>query len=908
MFSLASLVLLSFAAPPVAPPLEKWTIDDVVLAETAGDFQISPDGRAAVWVRTSANKEHNDHIGHIYRTDLVSGRTVRLTRGNEPCIHPRWSPDGKSIAFLSSRPIPGAKVSEEKATEEPKLQIWLIDPTGGEAWSLTDQPRGVVTFDWAGAKAIVFTAQEDPTTRETKIKDEDKDTTVVVEEEKHEPPVRLFRIEIEEKKVKRLTINSDRIEGLAVSPDGRWAVATHARSLCYTYNNKVKPIHFLHDLKTGKATRVFVNPKWNISAIRWSPNGQELYATNEHSSRPELAQAGLSELLYHDRSSGIEGRVDLDWPRGLAGQHENDHAPGFVPVRDGFLALLADGVRNRAARYTRKEAGGFKREWLSGAHVGQLFGLQASQDGAALLYARSAANLPTRWYRARLWQNRIDKPEPLPALNESFNQRRRARTEIVRWKGGNGEEVEGILYYPHGHVAGKRYPLVVMIHGGPASHDIDCWNENWGYAPNLLCQRGAFVLRPNYHGSTGYGLTWMESIANGKYVGVELDDIEKGVDALIARGLVDSAKLGLQGWSNGAILTNALVTRTTRYKAASAGAGTVEYVSDWASCEFGEAFNRYYLNASPFDDLALYQRKSPFHRFDKVRTPSLIFFGTEDRVVHPQQGWLHFRGLQQLGKTPVRFVQFPGEKHSLKKIGHQSRKLREELAWFDKYLFGPSKPQNDALKSDSPLAWALKRQAAKRDGSRFGLLEKDRLIPETVRYEGIQIGRFEITAAQFADFDRAVAPTFGRENYPAAGVTFERAEAYCAWLSKLTGRKYRLPNEEEAEKLYAEAATGDNTLDHWAGYAVNPEDAAKLRAAAKALPGSAPLLRPVGQGRGVGKEELVYDLGGNAAEWVKGKDGKGLLRGGSADQPADAKGGPRPADTAYRGFRVVEER
>src|SRR5262249_39184098 len=192
--------------------------------------------------------------------------------------------------------------------------------------------------------------------------------------------------------------------------------------------------------------------------------------------------------------------------------------------------------------------------------------------------------------------------------------------------------------------------------------DTDSWSERWSYAANLFCQRGAFVLKPNYHGSTGYGLAWLESIAHGKYLGPEVEDIEKGVDALIARGLANPKRLGLQGWSNGAILTNELITRTTRYRAASAGAGTVEYVSDWASCEFGDAFDRFYLGKSPLKDPQLYIRKSPFYRFGKVRTPTLIFFGTEDRVVHPQQGWAQYRALQQLGKSPVRFVLFPGAK------------------------------------------------------------------------------------------------------------------------------------------------------------------------------------------------------------------------------------------------------
>jgi formylglycine-generating enzyme required for sulfatase activity len=447
----------------------------------------------------------------------------------------------------------------------------------------------------------------------------------------------------------------------------------------------------------------------------------------------------------------------------------------------------------------------------------------------------------------------------------------------------------------------------VLIHGGPASHNSDCWTEYWSYAPNLYCQRGAFVLRPNYHGSTGYGLAFLESISRGKYLDLETVDIEKGVDFLIARGLVDKDRLGVGGWSNGAILTNQLTTLTTRYKAAYSGAGNVEYISDWATCEFGDAFDRYYLGKSPLEDPKLYLDKSPFFRLDCVRTPTLIFSGTEDRVVATEQSWIQYRALQQLAKTDVRFVLFPGEKHSLKKLGHRRRKLEEELAWFDKYLFRTTRPHNEALKPTSPLAWALGRQKAKRVEGRFGVSEKGELVPETVTYAGMQVGRFEVTQAQFARFDKTYKVDPGKENYPVTGVTFAKARAYCDWLTRLTGREYRLPTEAEAEELYGKSEVGENTLDQWAGYKVNPDDAARLAAEIKEL-GAGALLREVGSGRGEGEgDQMIFDLGGNAAEWVSRADGKGVLKGGSADAPADDRRQAAVAGADYRGFRVVRD-
>jgi Prolyl oligopeptidase family/Sulfatase-modifying factor enzyme 1 len=306
---------------------------------------------------------------------------------------------------------------------------------------------------------------------------------------------------------------------------------------------------------------------------------------------------------------------------------------------------------------------------------------------------------------------------------------------------------------------------------------------------------------------------------------------------------------------------------------------------------------------------------APLYQFDKVRTPTLIFQGEVDRVVPVHHAWTQYRALQELGKADVRLVLFPGEKHSLKKYVHQRRKLEEELAWFDKYLFKTAKSENEALKSDSPLARALKLKAAKRDGSRYGFVInlhpgpiKSLLVPETVKHGKLQVGRFEVTRAQFAMFDRNYVVESGTDNYPANGITFEQAKGYCAWLSKQTGESYRLPNEEEGEELYEKGEGKENTLDYWAGYAVNPDDAKQLRDKVKELGGKAPLLREGGSFQGVGEDEMVFDLGGNVAEWVETKDGKGELQGGSADRPADAKQATNRPGLEYQGFRVVKEK
>jgi formylglycine-generating enzyme required for sulfatase activity len=222
---------------------------------------------------------------------------------------------------------------------------------------------------------------------------------------------------------------------------------------------------------------------------------------------------------------------------------------------------------------------------------------------------------------------------------------------------------------------------------------------------------------------------------------------------------------------------------------------------------------------------------------------------------------------------------------------HQRRKLEEELAWFDKYLFQTAKESDRSLKQESPLAAALKKHAMGE-------------VPETVERGNIRIGRFEVTRAQYAAFDPQYRVAAGTVDYPASGIVFDKAKAYCEWLSKKTGRKFRLGTEEEMQG-FLKPAKGENTLDFWAGYPVNADDFARLSKHVASL-GEGALLRPVGSFAGSG-EDPVYDLGGNAAEWVVAKDGSGKAIGGSAERPSDQKSGQAP-QAAYTGFRVVESR
>ena len=889
------------ANSPASAKKSPWTPEDIAYQEDASQFEISPDARSAVWVKDTGDKDKDERVTNLYLSNLSDGKQVQLTRGAFNLSQPRWSPSGETIAFLSNMPLPKPK------PDAAPMQLWLINAAGGAPWPVTEFDRGIEQIQWLDNDTILFSAEEDPSLFERQTKDR-KDDSKVVDDAAHTAPIRLFKFSIKDQKVTRLTDNSDWIIDFQLSHDKKQLVAVARRELSYAWDEKILPVTYLVNLATGDRTQIFANDRMSPDDIAWARDNSGFYVVAPFSDDPRFFTASVERIYFYDVAAAKLSSVNLDWDRGFATSLE--------PTSDGFIALLMDGVYTKPVRFTR-HGDTWSRKSLAADDPRHFFSFALADDTKTLVYQYSTASVPTQFFRARLDGVKISGPLQITDLNPNFKNKTIAKSEVLRWKGANDEDVEGILYYPDNYKQGASFPLVVATHGGPAGHDTDQWTERWAYAPNQLTQRGAFVLKTNYHGSSGYGLKFVESICCGKYYDLEIPDIERGVDNLIEKALVDPDKIAAVGWSNGSILSIQLtITNPDRYKAAVVGAGDVEWLSDWANVDFGEAFDHYYFGKTPLEDPQLYIDKSPLFKMDRVKTPTLILFGTIDRQVPTEEGWTHYRALYTIGKAPVKFILFPGEAHAPRKLTHQIRKLTEENAWLDRYLFKTNPPENEALKKGSPLDTALRRRTVQKSGALYGIPFRppsipenpapEVLLPETVKRGDIEIGRFEITRAQYAAFDKDYKVDPGSENFPANGVTFEQAQAYCKWLTNLVAETYRLPNESEVSALY-QNRPNENTLDYWAGYSLNPEDAAALDSEIKQLPGDSPLLREVGTfpGQGDKDEDLVFDLGGNVSEWAVAANGSPKTLGGSADRPADAKSQYRPAYPAYTGFRVV---
>ena len=645
---------------------QKISIDDLLYMESVTEQAVSPDGASVAWVKAGYVEGKEFPLFALSVTNVDDISTKQLAGSQFMSISGlKWSPRGKAIAFVGVRAASGA-------------QVWSVTPKSGAMKQLTDVPGGVNDFGWAGTKAILYITTDGNAKEASSKKDDTIRVTQYVE-----TPVRLFRLELKSGRTERLTENDDNTLALSVSPDGKhvFLCRTKAASSKSQYYQDIPFRYFVYEIDRREEKQIFSGIK-AVENWAWSPDSKTLFAT-EAFAEDKFIFAYVDHLWTYDALSGDEKNMDLGWERGLTQMSK------VSPTDKGFLAILEDGCHPKLARYVKNE-NGYERRIMEADHQGNIFSIETTPDGKTVFYQHSTASKPTQWYVASVDGNSIKDPKPYTDLNPQYKGKAFPGAEAITWEGALGEAVEGMLYYPADYDPEKKYPLMLNLHGGPLDCIRDRWTLlGWMMPYHIITQKGAFVLDPNYHGSYGYGLKFSRSIRAGKMYEYPIEDIEKAVARLVELGLVDENRLGTMGWSQGSILSNALIAHDQRFKVASCGAGGAEWVSYWGKSYVGYSLCEYYLGASPIENPGLYKNpeKAPFYDARKVVTPVIMFIGSEDINVPPSQVWITYRGIQKYGSAPVELYVFPGEPHVLQKLSHQRRKMIEEQKWFDKYFF-----------------------------------------------------------------------------------------------------------------------------------------------------------------------------------------------------------------------------
>ncbi len=900
---LLQCLLFILILTPLQAQTSEWTVSDIVNQKAASGLEFSPDGNMVIWVKSHPDREKDRPDRDLYLTLLnvkkgKNYKTIQLTRGHARVSNPVFSNDGDTIYFLSTKR--GGKI------------IWAMSIYGGEPYKVLTFHTEISDLRVINNNKLVFKSNEGQTLYERKLKKRG-DNTLVVEDTVHFKPTRIYSFNTKTKQIKRLTGNQYPVGEFEISSNGKWLVTSHMMSPDYEVDANPKPTYYLWNLKKGTKREILKEGYQAPGNFTFTADDKGFYFVSVKSSDPKWSGAGITLLHYYSIENNKVINVPIDWSWGLGA--------GFDVIGNDVIVSLANGTTNILAYLKKNGDQWIKLSVDAGKYSNHVTITAVSENRNKLVYVYSTASTLPQYHLAAfdVDNNSIELPKgsELFDLNKYLEDNFIAKSKVIHWTGALGDTISGILYYPKNYEPGPRYPLIVSIHGGPMGVDMDRWISSWAYFPNIYAQKGAFVLKPNYHGSGNHGLKFVESI-KGHYYEYEIPDIIAGINMLHEKGLISLDSLGVKGWSNGAILTTMLtVKHPNMFQAAAPGAGEVNWTSDYGTCAFGVQFDQSYFNGAPWDNTdgkifnKTYVLKSPLFQMEKVRTPTIIFHGSKDRAVPRDQGWEYYRALQQIGKAPVRFLWFPGEDHSLDKITSRIRKIKEEIRWFEKYLFGTYEPSNEALKKESPIADLLKRQKVKKTaGGLYGIMQNDILIPETIhiKEDSISIGRFEVTNAQFAEFDKSYQYPPLKANYPATGISLEEAKAYAEWLSKITGDIYRLPAKEEAKRLHTQArkiAASENTLNYWAGYDITIYDVPEFKKIISSL--NRTLLKEVGSFDAVKVGQAwIYDLGGNVAELYNGS-GKLPVYGYSAASFVDEFSKTSTAPKRYIGFRIIKQ-
>lgn len=648
----AVLILAVFVASTVSAVAQSRRplgVVDMIQLPSISDPQLSPDGNRILFVMDGPDWKANRRVGHIYRIGADGAGQVQMTFGERGETSPRWSPDGRRIAFLARR------------GDDSTTQIYVLDANGGEARRVTTHPSAPGDLTWSRDSRLLFFTAANAPSAEAKEKKRLQDDVYAFEETNFEQE-HLWVSDLDGKTT-QITFGSYSVTDYTLSPSGSTVTMTRAPSplLEHMKDSEV----WVMDANGGNATRITTN-QVHESDPRVSPDDTQVLFTADASATFE--PYFNDKLFVAPRSGGAARQLlpNVSYQIGSAQWTPDGRAIAFVANHGVHVELMqVDVASGRVTALTSGDhsVGAWHMHPGSGAHV---FTLNTTARPAEI--------------------HALAPGGPLRRVTHVFDDIDQrfavARQEKLTWKGQDGQAVEGLLYYPVDHRPGQRYPLLVFTHGGPAASDT------FGFAPEaqVYAGKGYAVLRPNYRGSTGYGDAFLRDMIKGYFKQAHLD-VLAGADAVIAMGLADPDRLVKKGWSAGGHMTNKLVTFTTRFKAASSGAGAANWISMYAQSDHRE-FRTPWFGGTPWQanaPIELFWEHSPLRHVANVRTPTLFLVGQEDPRVPMPQSVEMYRGLKYNG-VPTRLWIAPREGHGWSELRHVLFRVQAELDWFQKWL------------------------------------------------------------------------------------------------------------------------------------------------------------------------------------------------------------------------------
>ncbi len=663
-----------FLVPLGASAKRPITFEDLMKVQRFSDPQVSPDGKWVAYVQVAVDLAANTKTGHIWLVPVEGGEAHQLTRGTGSDSRPRWSPDGKELAFISTR---GGS-----------SQVWIIPANGGEARQLTNistEADGVV---WASkGNTLLFTSQVYPdctdeacNKQRLEAAEKSKVKARVIDELlfRHWVAWRdgkythLFAVSAEGGAPRDLTPGAvdaptfflEAPDGYAISPDGTQAVvaSNHSQppsSVAWTTNNDL----FLVSTSGGALENITRDNPGSDAAPQYSPNGRYIAYTSQARDgyESDLFRLRVYDLQTHqvkDLTSGFD-----QWVTGFAWAPDND-------------TLYFEAPDHAQTRIFKTSVSHPKVEKVLDGTFGDFV---VTPDGRTLIVTKSSLTQPSEVYRASVTGGEITQ---LTHANDALLAELDMNpVESVTTRGALGADIQSLLIKPPGFDPSKKYPAIFLIHGGPQGD----WEDAWGYRWNaqLFASHGYVVMMTNFHGSSGYGQKFLEEIS-GDWGGACYTDLMNAADYLWKLPYVDNTRIGAAGASFGGFMINWIAGHTDRFKALVSHDGPFDQRSMYGETE-ELWFPEWEFKGVPWKQPELYEKWSPSYYAQNFKTPMLVVEGELDFRVPDGQAFQLFTTLQRRG-IPSKLLYFPDEGHWVNKPQNSQLWYKTVLGWLDHYL------------------------------------------------------------------------------------------------------------------------------------------------------------------------------------------------------------------------------
>jgi dipeptidyl aminopeptidase/acylaminoacyl peptidase len=662
------LILVACAATVFAQTAKRpFKLDDLARLRDVRDPQISPEGQWVAYVVAAVDTKEDKSNTHIWMVGYDGKNDRQITFSTDSETSPRWSPDGKYLSFTSSRP------GKTKGS-----QVWLLDRSGGEAYQLTELKGRLQGYEWSPDSKRLALVIGDP--------DPEADAAASPAPGPPKPP-------------KPIVIDRYRYK-----QDGQGYLLSGRHSYIYLFG-----------IATKKLDRL-TKSKWDESSPSWSPAGAHIAFMSNHADDPDRDPA--AQLFVAEATAGAAEK-QLTTVDNRASRARPEWSP------DGKWIAFTEGDEKKYGAYNMEHlvfvpadgsAAPTRVKAVEDLDRG-VSGLRMSNDGKSLnclvtddrsVYPISVtrngfvrvlnppvavSSLNSGGGHTVLLSGDDTKPAEVYAMEGSalrqlthqnealLAELQIAQTEGVSFKSKDGTEVHGLLTYPVGYVKGTRVPLLLRIHGGPNGQD----QHSFSVERQVFAANGYAVLAVNYRGSSGRGQKHSRAIFAdwGHY---EVEDLQAGVDQVLQMGVADPDRLGVGGWSYGAILTDYMIATDTRFKGATSGAGTAFTVAFYGTDQYIIQYD--YEIGPPWNPQAweTYQKISyPFLHADRIKTPTLFLGGERDFNVPVQGGQQMYQALRSLG-VDTQLIIYPNENHGITRPSYIRDRYERYLAWYDKYV------------------------------------------------------------------------------------------------------------------------------------------------------------------------------------------------------------------------------